>query len=459
MEISKIASAPIRSPRPWTVLGHIDATAPDLEPYEMQRIAALDTIDKSNTNVVLDVRHAPVNRTAKIAKAALATASAPVLALGGLIAGAAIVASGGALLPAVLVAGGGALEGALLASTSRSGYAQLRRLQWEPQNEGTAWKGTRTMELGSTRGAPATVLGEIASTKAPEGKTLGSFLATNMKQYPAQRYAVILGGHGRARSGVGDISVDDMAQAMSTAHRETGRKVDALMLDSCLVGNFETLLPMSGDVRYAVVSEEPLYTGVFDWTSIINALQDRRPSAQDFGHLALHYSQYSRSPRTVSVVDMGMLPGLKGSLERLGESLNQAIDAGHRGAISKAFSAATKIQDMGAMERKTENKLDLGNLLEQLADVPDPAVQAAVADARRAYQAAVPSHGASEQFSTTTGLSIQGPLAWHNESGYAKETGMPQWSRLLGNMRPLPLRIFHTAVEKTRSLFGGGHAS
>ena len=456
MQISNDPPAPILPLRPWTVLGHIDATSPDLEPYEMKRIADLDIVDKPNTNVVLEVRHKPVNRTMKAIKAGLAASLAPVAAIGGAVAGVALFATGFGAIPAVGAAALGLVEGALLASTSKAGQSQLRRLKWEPQNPNTDWQGTRTLELNSAKGVAPTVLSQTDSTHAPDGKTLGESLGAKMKAYPAERYAVILGGHGRAMDSVGHISVKDMAEATRIAHQESGSKIDALMLDSCLVGNFETLLPMADHVRFGVVSEEPLYTGVFDWTSIVNALQDRTPSPQDFGNLAVHYSEFSHSPRTVSVVDMGALPALKGALETLAHVVDVALDSGHRAPIARAFKQAAKIKDSGTLERKMENKLDLGSLLKELAAVPVPSVQKAAQEAIQSYQGAVPAHSASEHYPESTGLSIQGPLPWHSVSGYAKETGMEHWSEMLGNMRPLPLRLLHTVAEKAKSLLGQG---
>lgn len=438
--ISNVAPQP---PRTWTILGHIDATSSDLEPYEMQRLDTLESTSKQDANVVMEVRHQRSSKTRKIVQNVLLAALAPAAALGGVVLGTAMLASGAGVLPSLLLGGALVANTVPLAIASKRAIQHLKRLKHEPQTPGTDWKGTRTYWMGqdSVPGLQSPIVAESKSTKAPSGEALGKFLAENMRQFPAQRYAFILGGHGRARDGVGDVSVADMAKATEIAHASSGRKIDVMVLDSCLVGNFETLLPMSDHVRYAVVSQEPLYTNVIDWSSIVNGLDGHGPSAKRFAGLALHYAKNSYSPHTVATVRMSQMPSLRKAVDTLGEAIAAGVRNGHRDSIAAAFKEAAPIQDSSWLERKTEGKVDMGDLLERLRHVTDPSVRQAGEVAYFWYLRSVVGNVTSKKFSRSTGMRIQGPRAWHRENAYAKETGLAGWSKALSAMRPWPLRM------------------
>lgn len=432
-------------------MGHIDATASDLEPFEMNRVDALEKADKRNTNLVVEVRRTPTSTLAKKLKAAAVASLAPSCVLAGL-AGAALLAATPPMAVGALAFG--LIEGAILFTTSKKGVEDLRFAGH--QSVEAPWKGTRKYELGTSdkTGIQSPVLESSKSTAAPDGKKLGAFLADTMKAYPAQRYAFILGGHGRAMQSVGDVTVEGMADATAIAHAQSGRKLDVMVLDSCLVGNFETLLPMADHVRYAVVSEEPVYTNVIDWRGMVEDQQDRAPSANAMVASAMNRAESDPWHQTLSTVRMSQMPALRDALENLGSAIQASARNGNRDEIKAAFKASTKIQDSDGFSRAIEQKVDLGDALKHLHhDVSDPAVKKASAEAWQAYSKAVVDHRASAAFSATTGLSIQGPRPWHLEDAYAKKSGLPEWSKALGQMRPWPMRVVATAVDATRRLF------
>lgn len=433
-------------------MGHIDATASDLEPFEMDRLDDLERADKGSANLVFEVRRTPVSPAVKKLKAAALASLAPGCVLAG-VAGAALLATAPPLAIGALALGLG--EGALLFSTSRKGLQDLRFA--DHQSTVPPWKGTRTYEVGPhpETGVASPVLSSSRSTQAPDGKKLGAFLADAMQTYPAKRYAFVLSGHGRAMDSVGDVKVADMAEATAIAHARSGRKLDVMVLDSCLVGNFETLLPMADHVRYAIVSEEPVYTSVIDWRGMIEDQQHQAPSATAMAASAMNRAEGNPWHQTLSTVRMSQMPPLRTALENLGSAIQSSARNGHRDEIKAAFKASARIKDSDAFSRAVEQKIDLGDAIKHLAhDVSDPQVKNAASEAWHAYQKAVVDHRSSKPFSRTTGLSIQGPRAWHREDAYAKKAGLPEWSKALGQMRPWPMRVVSAAVDAVRELRG-----
>lgn len=451
--VSRPHGSVARSVRPdvkrWTVMGHIDATAPDLEHFELQRVDDLELYDRRDSNVVLEVRRNPTPVPMKrLADAALASC-APFV---GLVFGAAALTAPTPLVGLALLAVGAA-EMALLLPVSKKALEDFKTVGFtssEPH-----WKGTRRFEIQDDlwKGINSPMLAASKSSRVPSGAQLGTFLTDTMNAYPAERYAMVLAGHGRAMDGVGGLSVKEMAHATEIAHARGGRKVDVLVLDSCLVGNVETLLPMADHVRYAVVSQETLYTHVVDWGAIIKDQNGSQPSAERFTRSALDIAERKAHHQTLSTIDMTAMPALRTTLENLGDALRTSARQGHRGEIREAFASAPIANREDFFDQTFDKKIDLGQTLRLLSQVPDPSVKQAAQTARDVYDQVVIDHRRAPGFGHTTGLTIQGPRAWHSVNAYARESGLPSWSKALGEMRPWPVRMLSNASNGVKRLF------
>jgi hypothetical protein len=104
---------------------------------------------------------------------------------------------------------------------------------------------------------------DLGKVDMKNSKTFYEFLSKNMKQYPAEHYMVIVNGHGRAFKGVlkdndptDGMPIEEFASVLNTVKKETGKNIDILGLDSCLMGNAETVYAVKDAVKYVVVSEE-----------------------------------------------------------------------------------------------------------------------------------------------------------------------------------------------------------
>lgn len=126
------------------------------------------------------------------------------------------------------------------------------------------------------------VIQTLDEDKAPAqvGKRLKDFLLWGAKNYPSQKLAVIIWGHGQgwgvsssteskrnARNNkYGGIAFDDTQKSvlsilelktiLAEVVKSIGRKIDVLVFDSCLMQSIEVLTEVSASVRYIVGSTQ-----------------------------------------------------------------------------------------------------------------------------------------------------------------------------------------------------------
>jgi hypothetical protein len=109
------------------------------------------------------------------------------------------------------------------------------------------------------------VVSRLGDSDSGKPDTLSSFLSWGIKTYPAQRYAVILHGHGLAWQGFGldeahgsQITLAQVSSAFDLARTAAlgGDRFDIVMFDACLMGTIEVAAEMQPHARYFLSSED-----------------------------------------------------------------------------------------------------------------------------------------------------------------------------------------------------------
>ncbi|MCE1247472.1 MAG: clostripain-related cysteine peptidase [Firmicutes bacterium] len=118
-------------------------------------------------------------------------------------------------------------------------------------------------------------------TNMADPNTLRDFLSWGMKTYPAKHYAVIMNGHGYGFAGSmpDSISKDvllssELKSAVDSATKETGRKIDIMGFDSCLMANAETAHAVKDSVNFLVGSEEVLVSGNWGYEEFASKMKE-----------------------------------------------------------------------------------------------------------------------------------------------------------------------------------------
>lgn len=130
-------------------------------------------------------------------------------------------------------------------------------------------------------------MGTGVDMKHPQN--LKDFVAWGMKNYPAKHFVVVMGGHGGAWTGALQMSPSDIGMAIQAgthqANRSTGRAdgVDALVFNSCYMGNLESLNEMKDAADVILASEMSAKSSVLkDWPEILDHVQKDLDEGKSF---------------------------------------------------------------------------------------------------------------------------------------------------------------------------------
>ena len=139
---------------------------------------------------------------------------------------------------------------------------------------------TEARRFASVEGGLAQVeqLGEV---NMGDPATLRDFISWGIEQYPAERYGLIMWGHGVGWQGVAydrsadlkRLSLPELHGAMRAGLDSVGiEKFDVVGFDACLMGQIDVFGTMEGIADFAVASEELVPGGGVNYGSFLTAL-------------------------------------------------------------------------------------------------------------------------------------------------------------------------------------------
>lgn len=208
--------------------------------------------------------------------------------------------------------------------------------------------------------------------------TLSSFIRFSVTAFPADRYVLILWGHGATPAWWGmcpdstplDIlTLPEVGAALSNATAFIGRPLDLVGIDACAEGSMEMLYELRGCTGYFLASEKNIPFQGLPYTAILNDLASNPDMSTDrFGSdIVRDYIDWSRYNSTYSATlalfNMSRLDGVLDGLESL-SSWGIYYDSIFHGALRNAFATAEYYE--------TQWSADLGDLLSQLIRSPIP---------------------------------------------------------------------------------------
>lgn len=401
----QIGSATTPSPG-VKVLAYVDASEPIVEPFLAAR---LDTLEKakadagSSLEAAARVHRAGASKAGKVMKGLLSAAMEVALpVLGGLVAG----------VPGLVVGGLGALAYGLLGN-HRTVMGNLASA-WEQDKAfpEPLWKGMRTYEIQADR--TSGVDSKVTQTQAlsePAPSDLRDFLVTQMD--PVRSNIVVVAGHGLGYRNVASMPLQMVAATMEVAERDTGRKADVLVMESCLMGNLEALNEMRDAARVAVLSEETLSVDALPLREMLADAARNGGTPQEIGRRMVEAAGKTGQVETLAAFDLDKIPALMGSLDTLGERLSDEIEGGRKPEIEAAVKEAMRYPQghMLFLERKMLSFSDLGGFLDALSSRDlEPVTRQAAADARQALDEAIVAKVTSEEYKQASGVSFQSGL-------------------------------------------------
>jgi hypothetical protein len=330
--------------------------------------------------------------------------------------------------------------------------------------------------------------------------TLSDFIIGQMQTYAAQRVMLSLVGHGGGWSpellagqpqGHGgkpadelggllwddhngdpnakpneqgnSLSTIDLGVALKKVYDATGRKIDLLYLDACLMGMWEVAYEIRESVHYLLASQSWAWTSFAYDTHLRNL--DNEQGIEEIGKrwIAHEIAELAGYPFTYSLIDLTEIGAVKDAVNTLGVALQTTLPGGQE-RIRGAFLRSACFDSNGDHEinqrdpgqgKGIDNYCDLGSFARQLRELF--ADTTAVVEATAAVQTAVSNAVKTQEFrcgipreysanlwcwSALSGLSIYVPLLqdqWKRSQYYqiqaAKDTA---WNEFLDDFWNIP---------------------
>ncbi|MET4576093.1 clostripain-related cysteine peptidase [Ottowia thiooxydans] len=204
----------------------------------------------------------------------------------------------------------------------------------DPKGLVSNWKTVKRFELADAR---LNELQDLGSQNMDESATLEDFLAWGYKTAPAERYMLMMWDHGGGYFGFGKdenfpdgpgvMSISALANALSSAQKTSGIKLDYIGFDACLMATVEVAHRLQPYARFLGASQELEPGSGWDWQANTQTLTGQPDiSMADFGRasaeafLAKQKRESGRNPikqitgladySTFSIMDMEKIPAL-----------------------------------------------------------------------------------------------------------------------------------------------------
>ena len=115
---------------------------------------------------------------------------------------------------------------------------------------------------------------EELNTNSANPFILTDFLLRTIEQYPAEKIFINIINHGGAYTGIIQDSTNEVGNtksdlgalqyALQQVYEKTGKKIDLLMLDACVMANLETAYQLKDYLSYIIASEEESLVSILD---------------------------------------------------------------------------------------------------------------------------------------------------------------------------------------------------
>lgn len=316
------------------------------------------------------------------------------------------------------------------------------------------------------QGGGTDVFEDVGQQDMGKADTIQKFVEWGMKQYPADHYALVMWDHGAGFEGsmVDDethhmVTNNDMAKALEAAAKKTGKKLDVINWNACLMQQAETGYELRNAASYMVGSEEveaglriPI-PGVFGTTPQHEVAKDAQEAVKSKGDLtpeemaklfvfeAKNQFGASMFTATQSAIDLSKMDNMASKLDALAGALLDAIKA-DPSALDRVRADIKKAQHFLAADMHVEPYVDyrdVGDFARVL--VKDEKLKAAnpkVADAALGVMAALKDAVIAEHHSPissfggrslegATGMSVYLPPDYgFDKPGHSTIDGLPQ---------------------------------
>lgn len=309
------------------------------------------------------------------------------------------------------------------------------------------WSGVRRLLVGpddDRTTVSSLVAEELGPVSMVAPATLADFVEWGVTTFPAQRYALIMGGYGAGWPGMAAGAADDtvrlsldgiqsaLAEGLAAAG---GARFDLVALDAGLMAQLDVLRTLAPFADVVVASPDLMPGGGLPYSAVAGewVADPQRPTGVLAAKLVQVFDEAyaatdTRTPATLSAVRVDQLAAVDGALDELA-TLLAAEPAFHAHAVGAARHNARTFAAALGPRRDDVAAVDLRHLAVALGDLsPDVRVQAAARQLVLALDQTVIAAGER----AGGGVAVYFPATVAQYDGtYSLETRAPRWNEFL----------------------------
>ncbi len=211
-------------------------------------------------------------------------------------------------------------------------------------------------------------LADWGSIDMGDAGVLKRFLTSGMRDYPADRYALIFGDHGMAWAGVAvaesmgggnSLAIDEIADAFKAA-LPGGGKLDLIGFDACVMASLEVARTLAPFARYLVASEEIEPSDGWDYAALLGRLTQQpgmdgaqfgRAIADTYRDFYANATQHDRKEKakalTIAVIDLEQIAAVDKAVIGLGTQAGALLGRGGHAAWLHLAQARHATEEYG----------------------------------------------------------------------------------------------------------------
>jgi hypothetical protein len=180
------------------------------------------------------------------------------------------------------------------------------------------------------------LLKNLGQVNTADPKFMASSIAEIIKKFPAEHIAIIIGDHGLGWEGAIEdnthdkfMSLPEIREALEEIYQKTGKRIDVLAFDACLMAMAEVGYELKNAVKYLVASEETEGGKGYSYNIIFSkAIKDAVSKIQqaalfkvnvdpeEFAKIIVESAkEYSDDVETISAVDLDKVNDLVSKLD------------------------------------------------------------------------------------------------------------------------------------------------
>jgi hypothetical protein len=180
------------------------------------------------------------------------------------------------------------------------------------------------------------LLKNLGQVNMADPKFMASSIAEIIKRFPAEHIAIIIGDHGSGWHGAIEddshhkfMSLPEIREALEEIYKKTGKRIDLLAFDACLMAMAEVGYELKNAVKYLVASEETEGGNGYNYNIVFSkAIKDAVSKIQqaalfkvnvdpeEFAKIIVESAkEYSDDVETISAVDLDKVNNLVSKLD------------------------------------------------------------------------------------------------------------------------------------------------